>query len=210
MNAIFEKIGSLKLVPVVVLPKADDASPLADALLKGGLPIAEVTFRTGAAVDAIRTLSKRGDLLVGAGTVLNVDQVKQSVDNGAKFIIAPGFSEKIVTYCIEKNIPILPGIATPSEVTLALEMGLDVLKFFPADTLGGVKTLKAMSAPFSMVKFVPTGGIHETNLTEYLQFPKVLACAGSWMVKDVLIKEKRFDEIERLTREAVALAKSVK
>jgi 2-dehydro-3-deoxyphosphogluconate aldolase/(4S)-4-hydroxy-2-oxoglutarate aldolase len=174
------------------------------------LPCAEVTFRTAAAVEAIAIMAKRGDLLVGAGTVLSVDQVKQAVDNGATYIVAPGFSEKVVGYCVSEKIPIIPGVSTATEITSALEAGLDVVKFFPADAFGGLKALKALSAPFPMMKFVPTGGIDSVNMIEYLKFPKVLACGGSWMVKSDLIKEKKFDEIQRITHQAVTIAGSVK
>jgi 2-dehydro-3-deoxyphosphogluconate aldolase/(4S)-4-hydroxy-2-oxoglutarate aldolase len=209
MNAVLERIGVMKLVPAVVLQNAEDARPLADALVKGGLPCAEITFRTAAAAESIRIMAKRGDLLVGAGTVLTVDQVKQALDNGATYIVAPGLSEKVAGYCVEKGIPIIPGAATSTEITMAYEMGLEVVKFFPADAMGGLKALKAISGPFSMMKFMPTGGINAANMLEYLQFKKVHACGGSWMVNPELIKAKRFDEIERITREAVNLAASV-
>ncbi|MDD4869383.1 MAG: bifunctional 4-hydroxy-2-oxoglutarate aldolase/2-dehydro-3-deoxy-phosphogluconate aldolase [Kiritimatiellae bacterium] len=210
MNTVLEKIGVMKLVPAVILQKAEDASPLADALVKGGLPCAEITFRTAAAAEAINIMAKRGDLLVGAGTVLSVDQVKQAVDNGATYIVAPGFSEKVVGYCVSENITIIPGVSTATEITSALEAGLDVVKFFPADACGGLKALKALSGPFPMMKFIPTGGIDSVNMIEYLKFPKVMACGGSWMVKSDLIKEKKFDEIQRITHQAVTIAGTIK
>jgi len=209
MNTVFEKIGMMKLVPAVIIHRSEDAAPLADALVNGGLPCAEITFRTDAAADSIRIMAKRGDVLVGAGTVLTVDQAKLAMDNGAKYIVTPGLSEKVVGYCIDMRIPVVPGAATPTEIFRAIEMGLDVVKFFPADAFGGLKALKAMSAPFAMMKFIPTGGIDSVNMVEYLKFPKVLACGGSWMVKPELIKEKKFDEIRKITQQAVALAASV-
>jgi len=210
MNAVLEKIGLMKLVPAVILHNVEDASPLAEALVKGGLPCAEVTFRTTAAAEAIRIMAKRGDILVGAGTVLTVDQVNQAVDNGAAYIVAPGLSEKVTGYCVEKNIPIVPGASTSTEIMRAFEFGLEVVKFFPADACGGLKALKALSGPFPMMRFIPTGGIDTVNMLEYLKFQKVLACGGSWMVKPDLIKEKKFDEIQKITHQAVTLALSIK
>jgi len=209
MNAVLEKIGLMKLVPAVIIHNIEDAQPLAESLANGGLPCAEVTFRTAVAAEAIRIMAKRGDILVGAGTVLTVDQVQQAVDNGATYIVAPGLSEKVAGYCIRKNIPIIPGASTSTEITLAYEMGLEVVKFFPADTCGGLNALKALSGPFPMMRFVPTGGINAANMLEYLKFPKVLACGGSWMVKPELIREKKFDEIRNLVLQAVKLAASV-
>ena len=206
MNDVLTMMGKFQLVPVVAIDNAVDASPLADALLKGGLACAEVTFRTAAAPAAIKLLADRGDMLVGAGTVLNVDQVKQAVDSGATFMVAPGFNPKVVGYCCEAGIPITPGVSNPTDIEMALEFGLDVVKFFPAEAFGGLKTLKAMSAPYGMMKFIPTGGISADNLVAYLSFPRVLACGGSWMVKKDLISGGKFDEIARLTREAMELA----
>jgi 2-dehydro-3-deoxyphosphogluconate aldolase/(4S)-4-hydroxy-2-oxoglutarate aldolase len=153
-------------------------------------------------------LAKRGDLLVGAGTVLNVDTVKRAVDAGAKFIVSPGLNPNVVGYCVEQKIPITPGIATPTEIEMALDHGLSVVKFFPAESIGGIKTLKAFSAPYGMIKFIPTGGVGPENLAEYLKFPKVLACGGSWMVGKELLSGKQFDRVRELTRQAVLMAKS--
>ena len=203
-----KEIEKLKLVPVVVIENAEDAEPLAQALIEGGLPCAEVTFRTAAAADAVKRLGRIRDILVGAGTVLSVEQVKQAVDSGAKFIVSPGFNPKVVAYCVDNKIPIIPGICTPTEVEAALEFGLEVLKFFPAESYGGLNTLKAISAPYPMVRFVPTGGIGVHNFMAYLKFPKVLACGGSWMVAKELISGRKFDEISRLTREAMALVRA--
>lgn len=205
MNEILEKISKIGIVPVVKLDHAKDAVPLADALIKGGLPCAEVTFRTDAAEEAIASITKAfPDMLVGAGTVLTVDQVDRAVAAGAKFIVTPGFNAKIVKYCVEKNIPITPGCPSSSDIEAALELGLDVVKFFPAEPLGGIKMIKALAAPYVGVKFMPTGGINASNINEYLDCDKILACGGSWMVKDTLINAGKFDEIEALTREAVA------
>ncbi len=204
MNDILHRIGTLGIVPVVVLDSPEDARPLAEALIAGGLPCAEVTFRTAAAGQAIRDISSAfPEMLVGAGTVLTPDQVKAAVDAGARFIVSPGTSAMVVRYCQEQNIPITPGVATPTEVQTALELGVDVVKFFPAEANGGVEYLKALSAPFKHVRFIPTGGIDDANMLAYLALPNVLAVGGSWMVKSELINAKRFDEIERRTAQAV-------
>lgn len=204
MNDILKKIGDLGIVPVVKIDNAKDAVPLGKALLKGGLPVAEITFRTAAAEEAIKNITRElPGILVGAGTVLNVEQVKRAVDAGAKFIVSPGFNPEVVKYCIDNNIPITPGCSNPTDIEMALDFGLEVVKFFPAEAFGGIKTLKAISAPYGMIKFIPTGGINASNINDYLSFSKVLACGGSWMVKGQLIKEGKFDEIARLTREAV-------
>lgn len=204
MNEILKKIGSLGIVPVVKIDDAKDAVPLGKALMEGGLPIAEITFRTAAAEQAIRnTAVEFPEMLVGAGTVLSVEQVKKAIGAGAKFIVSPGFNPSVVEYCVNNNIPITPGCSNPTDIEMALGYGLEVLKFFPAEAFGGLKTLKAMSAPYGMVKFIPTGGVNADNLNDYLAFNKVLACGGSWMVKGDLIKAGNFEEITRLTKEAV-------
>ena len=169
MNTMIEKLAEMLVVPVVVLEDAADAEKLADALVKGGLPCAEVTFRTAAAEDSIRIMStKYPDMLVGAGTVLTIEQVDKAVAAGAKFIVSPGFDPEIVDYCIEKEIPVLPGVVTPSEAMQAVKKGLEVVKFFPAEQYGGVATIKALAAPFTMLKFMPTGGVNVKNLKDYL------------------------------------------
>jgi 2-dehydro-3-deoxyphosphogluconate aldolase/(4S)-4-hydroxy-2-oxoglutarate aldolase len=206
MNEILRRIGELRIVPVIAIDDAADAADLGEALEEGGLPIAEITFRTDAAAESIRTLAKREGLLVGAGTVLNVDTAKRAVDCGAKFIVTPGFNPKTVQWCIDNGVPITPGTATPTDVEAALDHGLDVVKFFPAEALGGLKTLKAIAAPYGMMRFMPTGGITLENLAEYLKFPKVLAVGGSWMVARELISSKAFTKITDLTRQAVATA----
>lgn len=206
MNEIFEKMEQLKIIPVVKIENASDATFLADALIAGGLPVAEITFRTAAAPDAIRSIARRNDIMVGAGTVLSIDMVKKAVDAGAAFIVSPGFNPKVVEYCIASDIPVTPGVCTPTEITTALEYGLEVLKFFPAEAMGGLKTLKAVSAPYSMVRFIPTGGINDKNVSEYLAFDKTFCCGGSWMVQSNLISGNDFNRITQLTKEAVQTA----
>jgi 2-dehydro-3-deoxyphosphogluconate aldolase/(4S)-4-hydroxy-2-oxoglutarate aldolase len=204
---ILDQLASHRLVPVIALQSADHAAPLAESLIAGGLPVAEVTFRTDAAAESIKIMAQCKDLLVGAGTVLKVDQVKQAVDNGATYIISPGFNPKVVGYCVENNIPITPGISNPTDIEMALDHGLTAVKFFPAEAMGGLKTLKAIAAPYGMMRFIPTGGITEKNLLEYLAFPKVIACGGSWMVPTDKIAEGKMDEVTALIASAVALAK---
>lgn len=205
MNETLEKIGELGIIPVVKIEKAEDALPLGRALIDGDLPIAEITFRTSAAEESIKTLTgELPNLLVGAGTVLTIEQVKKAVSAGAKFIVSPGFNPKVVDYCIENNIPVTPGINNPTQIEMALERGIEVVKFFPAEASGGLPLLESMSAPYTGIKFIPTGGIDLNNLTSYLSNKKVHACGGSWMVKVDLISSGNFDEITRLTKEAVS------
>ena len=211
MNEILQQLSEYGVVPVVVCNRASDAKPLAEALCKGGLKCAEVTFRTDAAEESIRIMSQNfPDMLVGAGTVLTIEQVDRAVAAGAKFIVSPGFDPEIVDYCIDKDIVVIPGCVTPSEVAQGVKRGLEVLKFFPAEQAGGLAMIKAMSAPFSMVKFMPTGGINAKNLPDYLGFGKIAACGGSWMVKADLIDNGDYDKIEAMTREAVELVKSIR
>ncbi len=205
MNKTLIKIGELGIVPVVKIEKAEDALPLGKALIDDDLPIAEITFRTSAAEESIKTLTRElPNLLVGAGTVLTIEQVKKAVSSGAKFIVSPGFNPKVVDYCIENDIPVTPGINNPTQIEMALERGIEVVKFFPAEASGGLSLLKSMSAPYAGIKFIPTGGINQNNLCSYLSNNKVLACGGSWMVKAELISSGNFDEITRLTRETVS------
>jgi len=205
MNETLEKIGELGIIPVVKIEKAEDALPLGRALIDGDLPIAEITFRTSAAEESIKTLSgELPDLLVGAGTVLTIEQVKSAVSAGAKFIVSPGFNPRVVDYCIENSIPVTPGINNPTQIEMALVRGVEVVKYFPAEASGGLALLKSMSAPYAGIKFIPTGGINQDNLSSYLSNNKVLACGGSWMVKAELISSGNFAEITRLTREAVS------
>ena len=207
MKTIEETFAELKVVPVVVLDDVKDAEPLAKALVEGGLPCAEVTFRTEAAAESIRIMTEvYPDMLVGAGTVLTTEQVDKAVGSGAKFIVSPGFDPEIVDYCIGKNIPVFPGCISPSEVAQAVKRGLKVVKFFPAEQSGGLAMIKAMAAPYHMLKFMPTGGINTENLKEYLACDKILCCGGSWMVKGDMIKAGEFEKIKKLTREAKELA----
>lgn len=211
MKTIAEQFYGYGVVPVVVLEDVKDALPLAAALVEGGLPCAEVTFRTEAAEESIRLMSEKyPEMLVGAGTVLTIEQVDRAVTAGAKFIVSPGFDPEIVDYCLEKKIPVFPGCVTPSEVAQAVKRGLQVVKFFPAEQAGGVAMIKAMEAPYTMVKFMPTGGISAKNLADYLSFGKILCCGGSWMVKGDLIKNGEFDKIRELTKEAVELAAKIR
>ncbi len=211
MKTIAEQFYKYGVVPVVVLEEAKDALPLAKALVEGGLPCAEVTFRTEAAEESIRLMSEKyPEMLVGAGTVLTTKQVDRAAAAGAKFIVSPGFDPEIVDYCLEKKIPVFPGCITPSEVAQAVKRGLEVVKFFPAEQAGGVAMIKAMAAPYTMVKFMPTGGISAKNLKDYLSFGKILCCGGSWMVKGDMIRNGEFDKIREMTKEAVELAASIR
>ena len=208
MNEVLEKIQEIGIVPVVVLDDAKDAAPLAKALCEGGLPCAEVTFRTAAAEESIRIMSEQfPEMLVGAGTVLTTEQVDRAVAAGAKFIVSPGMNPRIVKYCVEKGILITPGCANPSDIEQALENGLDVVKFFPAEPAGGLKMIKAMAAPYVEVKFMPTGGINQNNVRDYLAYDRILACGGSWMVKGDLVAAGEFDKIKELAAEAVEIVK---
>lgn len=211
MKTIEELFFEYAVVPVVVLDEAKDALPLAKALTEGGLACAEVTFRTEAAEESIRLMTKEyPDMLVGAGTVLNVEQVDHAVSAGAKFIVSPGFDPEIVDYCLGKNIPIFPGCVTPSEVAQAAKRGMKTVKFFPAEQAGGIAMIKAMAAPYTAMRFMPTGGISTKNLADYLAFDKIICCGGSWMVKGSLIRAGEFDKIRELTKEAVELAAFVR
>lgn len=211
MSDVLEQLSEYGVVPVVVLNRADDAKPLAEALCRGGLKCAEVTFRTQAAEESIKIMSENyPDMLVGAGTVLTTEQVDRAVAAGAKFIVSPGFDPEVVDYCIDKNIPVVPGTITPSEVAQGVKRGLKVLKFFPAEQAGGLPMIKAMAAPYTMVKFMPTGGINAKNLADYLGSDKICACGGSWMVKADLVDNKQYDKIEEMTREAVELVKKIR
>ena len=211
MNELEEKFYETGVVPVVVLEDAEDAVPLAQALVEGGLLSAEVTFRTAAAEESIRRMTEAfPQMLVGAGTVLTKEQVDAAAAAGAKFIVSPGFDPEIVDYCILKDIPVFPGCITPSEVAQAVKRGLKVIKFFPAEQFGGIAAIKALAAPYTDIKFMPTGGINPKNLENYLSDDKIIACGGSWMVKGKLITEGRFDEIEKLTREAAEIVKDIR
>ncbi|MBE5956116.1 MAG: bifunctional 4-hydroxy-2-oxoglutarate aldolase/2-dehydro-3-deoxy-phosphogluconate aldolase [Lachnospiraceae bacterium] len=211
MNAVLKQMQEFGIIPVVVLNDTKDAEPLGKALVEGGIPCAEVTFRTEAAEECIRIMAEKfPEMLVGAGTVLTTEQVDRAVAAGAKFIVSPGLNPKVVKYCVEKNIPITPGIITPSEMEQAIELGLEVVKFFPAESFGGLKTIKSMAAPYGKMMFMPTGGINPENVKEYLKFNKILACGGSWMVAGNLVKEGKFDEIAKLVAEAKEIVKEIR
>jgi 2-dehydro-3-deoxyphosphogluconate aldolase/(4S)-4-hydroxy-2-oxoglutarate aldolase len=198
-------IAESRLLPVVVLTNVEDAAPLGDALLDGGLRCVEVTFRTDAAAAAIQTLAKRPEMLVGAGTVLTRDQVDRAVDAGARFVVSPGFGPAVVARCQELGVPVYPGVASATEIMMALDAGLDTVKFFPAEQLGGAAMVKALAAPFRSVRFIPTGGVTTANLADYLALPSVLAVGGTWMVAPDLLAAGRWDEVRERTRAAVTL-----
>ena len=206
MTDLLEKLGFLGVVPVIAIEWSEDAVELGRALLAGGLPCAEITFRTAAAEEAIRRISSSlPEIIVGAGTVLSVDQANRAISAGAQFIVSPGFNQKVVDWCLQNEIPVTPGVVTPTEIDMALDRGLKILKFFPAEAMGGIATLKAIAAPYGGVKFIPTGGINQDNLADYLAQPSVHCCGGSWLVKAQLISAGAFDKITRLTQEAVAI-----
>lgn len=211
MDKVFEKLGTIGIVPVVVLDDAKDAEALGAALMEGGLTCAEVTFRTAAAEESIKIMAKKfPDMIVGAGTVLTIDQVNRAWDAGSKFIVSPGLNPKIVEYCLNRGIPVCPGTCTPSDIECALEFGLDAVKFFPAEPSGGLKFIKAIAAPYTNVKFMPTGGINANNVKEYLAYNRILACGGSWMVTKDLVKAGDFAKITDLVREAAQIVKEIR
>ena len=211
MDKIIEKISAMGVVPVVAIENASDAGGLGDALIEGGLPCAEITFRTAAAASAIRNLcNSHPGILVGAGTVLTKSDAETAVDAGASFVVTPGFDGDLVDWCLGQRIPVIPGVMTPTDINAAINRKLNVLKFFPAEAAGGVKTLKAISGPYGSIKFVPTGGITLGNLEEYLSLPNVVACGGSWLVKKDQISSGEFDTIESLVREAVQLVDRIR
>jgi 2-dehydro-3-deoxyphosphogluconate aldolase/(4S)-4-hydroxy-2-oxoglutarate aldolase len=203
---ITERVRQIGIIPVVSLPKVEHALPLAESLLAGGLPCAEITFRTAAAAGGIEQIAQRfPELFLGAGTVLTTEQAQRALDCGAQFIVSPGTNPTTVDYCLAKGATIFPGVCTPTEVEMALSKGVDVLKFFPAEQSGGVSFLKAICAPYGQVQFIPTGGIDTKNIAQYLALPQVVACGGSWMVKPDLFEAGDFATVTRLTKEAVAL-----
>lgn len=211
MRDLSEKIGGIGVIPVVSIPREEYAVPLAEALIEGGLPCAEITFRTEAAAGAIAAIGKRfPDLLLGAGTILNVDQARAAIDAGARFLVSPGTNPVVVEYSLKNGLPIFPGVCTPTEIESTMSLGLTALKFFPAEAMGGVTFLKAICAPYRMIRLIPTGGIDPGNLADYLSVPQVLACGGSWMVKPELMSEGKFDIIAGLAREAADLVAKVR
>lgn len=206
---VIDQIARMKLIPMVVLDKAEHAGPFGDALVKGGLPAAEITFRTSAAEQAIRALARRGDLLVGAGTVLNTEQADRAIDAGAQFLVAPGTNPRVVEHVLKRGATMVPGVATPSEIEQAMSLGVSTLKFFPAETMGGVAALKALAGPYPDVQFVPTGGITSDSLPAYLKLSSVVACGGSWLAPRQLLANGDFAEITQLVREAVQIITSL-
>jgi len=207
----FDKAFETGIVPVVVLNNVEDAVPLADALLKGGIDFMEITFRTECAAECISVISREvPDMNVGAGTVLNVEQAKLAVESGAKFIVSPGFDETTVKWALENNIPVIPGCVTPTEIMKAIGLGLNVVKFFPADVYGGIKAIKALSAPFGQVKFLPTGGVSEANLSEFASNKSVIAVGGSWVCKKDDILNHDWEKITMLSGNAVRIIKETR
>lgn len=204
MSNLLKKIHNIGIVPVIALENVEDAAPLAKALSNGGLPVAEVTYRTDAAHDSMIEMRKAcPNMVIGAGTVITKDQVDSAIEAGAEFIVSPGLNPEIVKYCQEKDIPIIPGVANASDIEVAISLGLELVKFFPAEPLGGLKMISALSAPYSSIKFMPTGGINAKNINDYLANPKIIACGGTWMIDKKAIANKDFDKIEKLTKEAV-------
>jgi 2-dehydro-3-deoxyphosphogluconate aldolase/(4S)-4-hydroxy-2-oxoglutarate aldolase len=209
MIAPFFQILAHRVIPVIAIHDAKNAEPLAEALIDGGLPCAEITFRTPAAEAAIKAMARRRGITVGAGTVLTVEQAQKAMDAGAVFIVAPGLNPKVVRFCLKHNLPVTPGVATPTDIETAMDLGLEILKFFPAEAFGGLKTLKAMSAPYPSVQFIPTGGLNARNFADYLEFPKVAAVGGSWIAKSESIANGDFDGIRQTAHEAVEIVKTL-
>ena len=201
---ILQRLGNAGVVPVVVIEDAKDAVPTAKAMLSGGIDVMEITFRTAAAADSIKAVADScPDMLVGAGTVITLDQCKQAVACGAKFIVSPGFDEEVVRWCVDNGVAVTPGCVTPTEITAAMKLGLKVVKFFPAEQNGGVAKLKAVAGPYTTLRWMPTGGVNTKNMMDYLSFDKIIACGGTWMVKKDLIEGEKWDEITRICQEAV-------
>jgi 2-dehydro-3-deoxyphosphogluconate aldolase / (4S)-4-hydroxy-2-oxoglutarate aldolase len=208
---IIDRVREMGIIPVVSIPKLEHALPLAESLLEGGLPCAEVTFRTAAAVESMMEIRARfPEIFLGAGTVLTTEQAEAAINSGAQFIVSPGTNPAVVDYCLSKNVTIFPGVCTPTEIEIALAKGVDVLKFFPAEAMGGVGFLKAICAPYRQVRFIPTGGIDQKNIGNYLALSEVIACGGSWMVRPELLNAGDFDRVRQLVKEAVALVNELK
>ncbi len=211
MNSVMQQISELGVLPLMTVNDPADAVKVGEALLKAELPLAEVTFRTDAAAAAIAMMAKElPELLLGAGTVLSTEQADKARDAGAKFCVSPGFNPSVVSHCNAMEFPIAPGVCTPTDIEAAMEHGLNILKFFPAEAMGGLKTLKAISAPYGSIRFIPTGGVNEQNLPEYLRFDKVIACGGSWIAPKDLIEGGKFDEITSRAKDALAIARSAR
>jgi 2-dehydro-3-deoxyphosphogluconate aldolase/(4S)-4-hydroxy-2-oxoglutarate aldolase len=210
MSDIAQAIGALRLVPVIVIDEEENAYPLAQALKAGGLACAEITFRTAAAEQCIRAMASDPEILLGAGTVLRPEQVERALEAGARFIVTPGFSAEVVRACQANSVPVFPGVATATEMQMALEAGVEVVKVFPTEASGGLTLLKALASPFSMMRFIPTGGISLSQLADYLAFPPVLAVGGSWIAPSALIAARRFDEITELAAQSVAVCQAAR
>ncbi len=200
---ITKQIKEIRIIPVLTIQDVSDTIPVAEALIEGGLPCAEVTLRSDAGLAAIQALSKRSDILVGAGTVLSPEKAQAARDAGAKFIVSPGFNPKTVSWCLENDVPVYPGTANPTDMEMALDFGLKTVKFFPAEAFGGIKTIKAIGAAYNMLTFIPTGGINPGNVADYLSNPQVIACGGSWMIKPEWIQEKNYQSIVQETKKTV-------
>ena len=211
MTEIMKKLEKTGIVPVVVLDDAKDALPLGECLMEGGLPAAEITFRTAAAEESIRRMAKAfPEMVIGAGTVLTEEQADRAIGAGARFIVSPGFNPRVTEHVLKKGVSMTPGVCTPTEIEAALQFNLDVLKFFPAEPSGGLKMIKALAAPYVGVRFMPTGGISAENVRDYLRYDRIVACGGSWMVSGKLVREGRFDEIRRLVKEAADIVKEIR
>ena len=211
MTEMMQQLKKIGIIPVVVLNDAKDALPLAEALCKGGLPCAEVTFRTAAAEESIKQMAKAfPQMIVGAGTVLTCEQADRAIGAGAKFVVSPGFNPKVTEHVLKQGVPMTPGVCTPTEIEAALQFDLDVVKFFPAEPSGGLKMIKALAAPYVGLQFMPTGGINAEIVRDYLKYDRIVACGGSWMVSGALVKEGKFDEIEKLVREAADIVKEIR
>ena len=209
-DEFYQRIWSIGVVPVVVLERVEDAVPLADALVAGGLPAAEVTFRTPVAAECIRVMREaHPEMCIGAGTVLTCEDVDRTLEAGGEFVVSPGFDADVVARCLELGVPVLPAAVTPTEVMAVRRMGLTVSKFFPAKSFGGLATINDLAAPFVGHRFMPTGGVSQANLEEFLSNPSIIACGGTWMVKADLVKGGRFDEVERLSAEAAATVRKL-
>ena len=210
-ESFYERIQAIGVVPVVVLDRVEDAVPLADALVAGGLPAAEVTFRTPVAAACIRAMrDAHPDMCIGSGTVLTSEDVDRTVEAGGEFVVSPGFDADVVQRCLDLDVPVLPAAVTPTEVMAIRRMGLTVSKFFPAKSFGGLTTIKDLAAPFVGHRFMPTGGVSQANLEEFLSNPSIIACGGTWMVKADLVHDGRFDEVERLSAEAAATVRRLR
>lgn len=211
MSNVMSQIQDIGIVPVVKLNNVEKAIPLCEALMAGGINVAEVTFRTECASEVIKTIAREcKDMIVGAGTIINVEQAKLAIECGAKFIVSPGFSRDIVEYCQSQNIPVIPGCITPSEIMQAIDCGLNVVKFFPAKEFGGLSTMKSLSGPFGQIKFMPTGGVNLENLKEFITAKFIVACGGTYMVKDDLINSDNYEEITRLSRQSIEIIKEAR